>query len=146
MSSSPGLAEKRRLICCPCFPREGRGRRGNGVTQMGEEGGQMGRRKMRLRERQSKCKDLSTSFQNRPPNISLLKLFSASGWKGHSFPPLFLHLLSLLSLGGLFPLELKTIKSHRILTERCFNLTFSMHPLPAFCGSLCALVTGLKCD
>ena len=27
VSSSPGLAEKRRLICCPCFPREGGCRR-----------------------------------------------------------------------------------------------------------------------
>lgn len=30
VSSSPGLAEKRRLICCPCFPREGGCRREEG--------------------------------------------------------------------------------------------------------------------
>lgn len=42
VSSSPGLAEKGRLICCPCVPREGGCRRkeegGRGEAEGGREG------------------------------------------------------------------------------------------------------------
>lgn len=42
VSSSPGLAEKRRLICCPCFPREG-GCRRKEEGGRGEEEGERGK-------------------------------------------------------------------------------------------------------
>lgn len=45
VSSSPGPTEKRRLICCPCFPREGGCRRKKEWGErMGVEGGQVGKR------------------------------------------------------------------------------------------------------
>lgn len=40
VSSSPGLAEKRRLICCPCFPREGGCRRKEEDEERGIGGGE----------------------------------------------------------------------------------------------------------
>lgn len=43
VSSSPGLAEKRRLICCPCFPREGGCRRKEEKKEGGGAGGVEGR-------------------------------------------------------------------------------------------------------
>lgn len=46
VSSSPGPAEKRGLICCPCFPREGGCRRKEegGVEKLGVEAGQVSKR------------------------------------------------------------------------------------------------------
>lgn len=64
VSSSPGLAEKRRLICCPCVPREGGCRR-----KEEERRGDWGVRR-RKREREG----VSSSFQNRSPDITLLRL------------------------------------------------------------------------
>lgn len=53
VSSSPGLAEKRRLICCPCFPREG-GCRRKEEKKEGGAGGVEGRagKQERMRQRE----------------------------------------------------------------------------------------------
>ena len=77
-----------------------RERETGGGRRVSEQEKMRHRERERERERESVCvcvcKGVLTSFQNRPPNISLLSLSSANGWQGPPFLPLFLHLLSFL--------------------------------------------------
>lgn len=86
VSSSRGLPEKRRLICCPCFPREGgcrrkeeekRGMGGEVRVSDQERMSHTERERERTREREREW--VSTIFQNRLPNIGLLLLSPANG-------------------------------------------------------------------
>lgn len=105
----------------------------------------MGRRKKEA-EGETERLDLSSSFQNRPPNISLFTPLYASRWKGHSFPPLFPAslLTSLILLPELFRPENKNKSSHP--DREMFQFSFQCVSSSFFCFSLSVLVTELIWD
>lgn len=122
VSSSPGPVEKRRLICCRCFPREG-GCRREEVVGVGAVRG--GRARKTRRCRGWVWRGVSSSFQNRPPKISLVFTFFCQ-----CVAPSLLFLLSQLSLLHLFSRKkhLKAENNSKSWHHDCkmFQLGFSL--------------------
>lgn len=102
--------------------QEEEGRRGERNWGVSEQG--------RMSQAERKRGWVSTSFQNRPPNISLLWLSPANGWQGPPFSP---HPFISSCFFYSPATSTETMASHGIMTARCFNLAFCKHSLPSLC-------------
>lgn len=140
VSSSLGPAEKRRLICCPCFPREGGCRRKEveeGGVVVDAAGGLYGGWGVGENEAEGEkgCPQvfktdrliLVSSYFAPPVGGKILLISSCSFVSSH-----------ILSFCCQKPLSLQTVMTRQV------NLTLGMHLLPSFRGALC--VSGSEGD